>query len=166
MEQILIPHKRAVVLGSMLESLCKRLECSIEIRDGNEVLINGDAYSEYNARNVIHAFGRGFDIKKALRLLDDEYFFRYISLKEAYRNAGQMKRIKARLIGEHGRVREYIEEVSGAYIEIWGDTIGIIGKVEEISVAVPAIEVLMEGGTHKKAYRVMDAVRRKLERGA
>ncbi len=166
MEQITIPHSRAAELSSMLESLSKRLGCSIELREGNEVLINGNGYNEYNARNVIQAFGRGFEIKKALRLLDEEYFFKYIRLKDAYGNKKQMLRVKARLIGEDGRAKEHIEEVSGAEIEIYGDTVGIIGKINELGIALPAIEVLMEGGTHKKAYRVMEAARRKLEEGA
>jgi ribosomal RNA assembly protein len=165
MEHILIPQKRASALRRILPKVSKQLDCKIELLEGNEVTINGDGYAEYNARNVIQAFGRGFPINEALKLLDEQYFFKYINLKDILRNEDQIKRIKARIIGTNGKTKGYIEAVSEVVLSIYGNTVGMIGTTEQLETATGALQVLVEGGTHKKAYRIMEGIRRK-HRGA
>ncbi|MCL5008573.1 MAG: hypothetical protein M1156_01630 [Candidatus Marsarchaeota archaeon] len=161
MEHILIPQKRAVILQRIKAKVAEALVCSIEVKDDNEVVIEGDSYAEYNAKNVIQAFGRGFPMSTAYRLLDENYFFKYINLKDVLRNDDQIKRIKARIIGRNGKTKEYIRDVSGVDISIYGNTVGIIGTNEQIDTAIGALRVLIEGGTHKKAYRIMETLRRR-----
>ncbi|MEM3791576.1 MAG: KH domain-containing protein [Candidatus Micrarchaeaceae archaeon] len=161
MEVISIPKKRTKVFtNEVIERLEKRLNCKIEIIDGNRVNINGDGYSEYNAGNVISAIGRGFDVNTAEKLLINDYYFKYIRLRETLNNRKQIERIKSRIIGKEGKSIRYIRAVSGADIVVYGDTIGMIGKIEEIEIASAAIKVLIEGGTHKRAFRVMESVKR------
>ena len=138
------------------------LKCSIGLA-GNEVTVNGQPYDEYNAKNVLQAFGRGFELSKAYKLLDEDYFFQQINLKDAFRNPDQLARVKARLIGSEGRAKEYIESVSGADISVYGSTISTIGKIDEVRVADAAIKVLVGGGKHKTAYAVMEKEKRKVE---
>ncbi len=165
MEQILIPHKRAKELAGILHDVSKSLGCKIELKEENLVLINGPGYEEYNAKNVIQAFGRGFEMKVAEKLLLEDYFSKYVYLKDLFRNEAQIRRIKARVIGRNGRTKEYMQEVSGASISIYGNTIGVIGTVEQIDIAVTALNVLLKGGTHKKAYRIMERKRRNFSKG-
>ncbi|MGI0141164.1 MAG: KH domain-containing protein [Candidatus Micrarchaeales archaeon] len=161
MQQVLIPIKRVKLLDKKtLESISKRLNCKIHIEDENQVVIEGDAYDEYNAKNIISAFGRGFDMNQAYTLLSEEYFFTPINLKEMFRNKDQLMRVKGRIIGENGKTKEYIEAVSGAKLCIYENTVSLIGTIEQIKVANVAINILLEGGTHKKAYRVMEKARR------
>ncbi len=166
-QQILIPHKRAEILlgdnGAMLEYARKRLGCTIEIKDGNVVSISGDAYTEYNAHNVITAFGRGFDMATSLKLLSEDYFFASVSLKDLFNTKAGISRIKSRIIGEKGKTKLYIEEVSGAHVSIYGSFISFIGTIDETRMARAAVEVIVNVGTHKKAYRIMEAMRRKLK---
>lgn len=165
MEQLLIPRERARLLdGRKLGELERRLGCKVEVRDANMVVITGEPYDEYNAKNVVQAFGRGFGIGSACRLLTEQYFFKYIDLRDAFRNSAQIKRLKARIIGEEGRCKEYIQSVSGAELSIYGDTIGMIGTVEGIGIATIGIQALLEGSTHKSAYRLMELARRRSER--
>jgi ribosomal RNA assembly protein len=162
MEHILIPEKRAELLKGMRKNVEEALKCRIEIEEGNEIIIKGEAYDEYNAKNVIQAFGRGFEIGKAYKLLDDKYFFKFTNLKDFLRNEEQIRRIKARIIGVEGKTKLYIEEISGADLSIYGNTVGMIGTTEELGIASAALQVLLEGGTHKKAYNIMERMRRKL----
>ncbi|MDE1850494.1 MAG: hypothetical protein KGH54_01715 [Candidatus Micrarchaeota archaeon] len=164
MQQVLIPVKRAKLLSDkkLLESIEKRLNCKIRIEEDNQVVIEGEAYEEYNAKNIISAFGRGFDINQAYSLLSEEYFFTPINLKELFRNKDQLMRIKGRIIGENGKTKEYIESVSGAKMCIYESTVSLIGTIDQIKIANVAINILLEGGTHKKAYRVMEKARREL----
>jgi ribosomal RNA assembly protein len=163
MEHILIPHKRAAMLDSKtLEKLEDRLGCSINVND-NEVTINGKPYDEYNAKNVVQAFGRGFALDKAFRLLSEDYFFQQVNLKEMFRNPDQLARVKARLIGTEGRAKEYIESVSGVDMMVYGNTVSTIGRIEEVRIADAGIKILIGGGKHKTAYAVMEKERRKIK---
>ncbi len=163
-EHILIPEKRAQRLAGILGEAEKVLKCKIEIAEANEVVISGDAYEEFNAKNVIQAFGRGFEIGKAYKLLNDDYFFKSANLKDFLKNEEQIRRIKARIIGRKGKTKLYIEEKSGADLSIYGNTVGIIGTVDQLGIASAALQVLLEGGTHKKAYSIMERMRRKLDK--
>ncbi len=167
MQQFLIPTKRAELLKgkTLMDSVRKRLGCRIEVRNENELLIDGDALEEYNARVVLQAFARGFEFETACKLLSDERFFESIDMKQLFNNEAQIKRIKARVIGTDGKTKSYVQSVSGADLAIYGDTVSMIGTVDEIRIARAAIEVLLEGGTHKKAYAIMEKAKRRLREG-
>ncbi len=162
MEHILVPHKRAMLFDkSLLDKLRARLNCKISVED-NEVTIEGSSYDEYNAKNVIQAFGRGFELGKAYRLLSDDCFFQQVNLKDVFRNNDQIMRVKARIIGKEGRAKEYIESVSGADVAVYGSSVSTIGSADELKVADAAIQILLDGGMHKTAYRAMEAEKKKI----
>jgi ribosomal RNA assembly protein len=166
MQQITIPMKRAELLSDkkLMKEITERLGCKITISNGNEVEIDGNALSEFDARNVIQAFARGFDFNVAFKLLSDDYFFSTLDMKDSFRNEGQIERMRARLIGTEGRTKKYIEAVSGAYLSIYGNSVSMIGTTDEIKIASAAVNILLEGGTHSAAYTVMEKTKRKISR--
>jgi len=162
MQQILIPLKRAKLLESkQIKELEEKLKCTITVEDST-FTISGEPFDEYNAHNIIVAFGRGFELKNAFKLLLDDYFFKTINLKEIFKSKDKIINMKGRIIGKGGKTKTYIESVSGAVISVYGGTVSIIGTNNEITIAEAAINTLIDGGTHKKAYRVMEAVRKKI----
>ncbi|MDE1854797.1 MAG: hypothetical protein KGH57_00545 [Candidatus Micrarchaeota archaeon] len=167
MHQILIPTKRAELLKGkeLMERARRRLGCELEIKNENELVINGEAFNEYNARVVMQAFARGFEFDTACKLLSDDRFFESVDMKQIFKNEDQIKRIKARVIGTEGKTKNYIQSVSGADLAIYGDTVSMIGTVDEIKIAKAALEVLLEGGTHKKAYAIMEKAKHRLKEG-
>lgn len=167
MQQFLIPVKRAKILAKkeVLGPLSERLCCKIEIKNDNEVTVDGNAFEEYNARSIIIAFGRGFDLDKAYKLLSEDYFFESIDMKDAFKEKDKITRLKSRVIGKEGKAKDYMQEVSGADISIYGNTISIIGTADEIRIVRAALNVLLEGGTHNKAYFVMEKTKKKIDRG-
>ncbi len=164
MQQFLISAKRAKILEdpSLVSSICERLGCEISLRDGKELVISGDPYDEYNARNVMQAFARGFGIDTAYKLLSDDYFFKSIDLGSLFSKKERIQRIKARIIGREGRAKEYMQSISGAEMSVYGDTVSVIGTVDELKIISAALDILIEGGTHKKAYVVMEKTKRNL----
>ena len=44
-----------------------------------------------------------------------------------------------------------------------GDTISLIGNIDEIRIAKAGINILLDGGKHSTAYAVMEKERRKLK---
>ena len=162
MEQILIPIERAHLIDKELHTkMERRLKCKILLHDETQITINGEPYDEYNAKNVLLAFGRGFSFDQACKLLSENYFFKYTNLKDMLRNEKLVERAKARLIGEDGRAKEYIESVSEANLMIYDNTVSLIGSIESLQIATVALEILLGGGKHKSAYAAMEKARRK-----
>lgn len=164
MQELYIPMERLAILKerkSILVGLEKSLRCKISIEVHGGVTIDGEAFEEYLARNVLYAFGRGFDIKSAELLLDENYYFSYLNIKDYVNSKNRIKVIKARLIGSEGRAKKYIETVSSAKVSVYGDTVSFIGSIEQIKEATAAAKTIIEGGSHKLAYKRMEATHRK-----
>ncbi len=164
MQQVYIPKERIAKLKSdrqMLEKLEGECKCEIRFGDGNYLEINGDAYGEYAAKEVIFAFGRGFNAKEAMRLLNDKYYMSTIDLDPIFESKDRLHDIEARIIGQGGRTKKYIERVSSALISIYGDTVCVIGDIEAIGEAEAAIKTLINGGSHRKAYQRLEALHKK-----
>jgi len=164
MEEIYIPQERSSILRqrpSMLKRLGELCNCSIGIEDSNCVVIDGDGYGAFEAKNVIQAFGRGFGIKTAELLLKDDYYFSSIDLKDIYSSKKKIMGMKARVIGTDGKAKRYIETVSGALVSVYGGTISFIGSPEAIEEAEAAVRTILDGGSHRLAYNRMEASHRK-----
>ncbi len=71
-----------------------------------------------------------------------------------------MKRLKGRVIGEGGRSRKTIEELTGSYISIYGKTICIIGEPEGAPNARRAVESLLKGSPHGNVYKWLEKQRK------
>ncbi len=165
MQQLYITQERLKSLRGdpkALKQVEKACNCKIAVASDGTIEINSkDAFSEFNAKNVIYAFGRGFDMETALKLVNPEFYFRIIDIGQIESKAERVKQLKARIIGIGGKAKRYIEEVSLAHISVYGDTISMIGDITQISEAETAINTLIDGGTHRMAYIKMEAMHRK-----
>jgi ribosomal RNA assembly protein len=165
MQKIQIPMERAKKLAdseALMRSLRRVCHCQVAFEEENIVTIEGaDAYEEYSAKNIVAAYGRGFDVNIAQRLMKEDYYFQIIDIRQLFSNKKRAREIKARLIGTDGRAKRYIEVVSSAKIAIYGDTVSIIGRPDEIAEAEAAIKSIINGTGHRKAYTRMEASHRK-----
>lgn len=165
MQQIYIPSERIWVLRKdrkLLDALERICKCTIDVKEEDAVVINApDGYGEFVARNILFAFGRGFELQDAEKLLNDDYYFNSIDIGRLLGNEKRVKQVKARIIGEDGKTKIYIESVSGAKLSIYGDTVSFIGTPSQISEAETAVDILIHGGTHRVAYSKMEAQHRK-----
>ncbi|MGC8572129.1 MAG: KH domain-containing protein [Candidatus Micrarchaeia archaeon] len=149
-------HKEA------LDNIEKQFDCKIEIVDKNIIRINApDAFNEYILKDVIFAFGRGFDLNIAMKLINEGEFFAIIDLGNIFKKREQIHRIKSRIIGTNGKTKLYIEQVSNTKLSIYGDTVAFIGSENGIHEAETAVNAIIKGKTHKTAYRNMEAAHRK-----
>jgi len=146
---------------SIAERIKKQCKCSIEIAPDDTVEISGEPFDEFSARNVLQAFGRGFEIDIALKLLNDEYYFVSTDLGQVLGSEKRIQQVKARIIGLSGKTKRYIESVSQAKLSVYGDTVSFIGTASEINEAQTAVNTLIEGGTHRIAYLRMETAHRK-----
>ncbi|MHA1339894.1 MAG: KH domain-containing protein [Promethearchaeota archaeon] len=138
------------------ESLAKILE----EKSDEDIQLNTDFedknLSIWMAQNIINAINYGFNPEKAIKLLDEEYFLEIIDLEKILGNSmKKIKRIKGRIIGEKGRMREAIEHFSGVNMVIYENYISLIGNFDSMKIAKKAINMLIEGLPHKVVYNFL-----------
>lgn len=120
----------------------------------------------FRAKEVVTAIGRGFSPEHAFRLLeDDETVLEVIDLREQVgRSQSDMKRLKGRVIGKEGKTRRIIEELTKANISVYGHTISIIGRMDQVYTAKEAVRMLIRGSLHRSVYRYLHRKRRELKK--
>ncbi|PSP52228.1 RNA-processing protein, partial [Halobacteriales archaeon QH_1_68_42] len=117
----------------------------------------GDPVTALKGPDIVKAIGRGFAPEEAMRLLDDELMlFEIIDIDAASRNRNDLRRHKGRLIGEDGRTRELMEELTGASVVIYGSTLGIIGDPEQVEAVREAAQMIIDGAPHGAVYSFLE----------
>ncbi|PSQ17102.1 RNA-processing protein [Halobacteriales archaeon QS_8_69_26] len=164
MKHVKIPQDRVGVLigegGATMREIEDRADVRLDIDSQNgsvEIEQNGDPVVALKAPEIVRAIGRGFSPEEAFRLLDDEMMMLdLIDISEASRNDADLRRKKGRLIGEDGRTRELMEELTGATVVIYGSTLGAIGTPQQVKVVREAAEMILDGAPHGSAYSFLE----------
>jgi ribosomal RNA assembly protein len=167
-----IPRERIGALigkgGRVKQQIEKRCGVEIEIdSETGDAIISGSKPVEqmeaFRAVEVITAISRGFSPERAYHLFDDEeVVFQQMDLHDyAGKSPNALERIKGRIIGEGGKARRMIEELSGAYISVYGHTVAFIGNYREVKLATDAIAMLAKGSMHKSVYTMLQGARRR-----
>ena len=164
MQHVRIPQDRLGVLigegGETMREIEREAEVRLDIdSETGSVGVKsvGDPITALKGPDIVRAIGRGFPPDAALTLLEDDMtMFDLIDIDAATRNDKDMRRKKGRLIGEDGRTRELMEELSGASVVIYGSTLGAIGGPQEVEAVRGATEMLLEGPPHGAAYSFLE----------
>ena len=172
MQHVKIPQDRIGVLigegGETMREIENRAEVRLDIDSENgSVSIDktGDPLLGLKGPDIVRAIGRGFKPEVAMTLLDDEMMmFDLIDIDAAARNKNDLKRKKGRLIGENGRTRELMEELTGASVVIYGTTLGVIGNPQQVEIVREAAEMILEGAPHGSVYSFLERKHNELKR--
>lgn len=156
---IAIPEERIKILKSdksLLEKFKKLSDVKISL--GEEVTVEGDEpIAVMRAKEVMKAFGRGFEFDIALNLLDEDYVLETIELKHfSGKSRDRQIVLKGRVIGTKGMVKSNIEKYTETNIAIYGKTISIVGKWKNVQMAKEAVEMLLSGSMHTTVYRFLE----------
>jgi ribosomal RNA assembly protein len=118
---------------------------------------NTTALELMKAQNIVRAIGYGFSSERAFRLLEDDQVLEVIDVRQYVGDKpNHLKRVLGRVIGEEGKARRNLEELTGTYISIYGPYVAIIGDYETANIAKKAIEMLVEGRMHSTVYKYID----------
>jgi len=157
MKHVKVPQDRiGVLIGEGGETM-REIEQQAEVRlnidsETGSVAIDdvGDPVRGMLAPDIVRAIGRGFTPTAALSILDDEMrTFELIDLDAHTRNKNDLQRQKGRLIGENGRTRELMEELTGA----------------EVEAVRRATGMLLDGAPHGTVYAFLERKHNELTRG-
>jgi len=156
-EHVSIPEERITLLKRVKgceEKLKEFLD--IEVHVGEDVIISGEALQVIRGEEIIKAFGRGFDFEDSLDLLDEEYLLEVINVSEfTGKSKNRQVTLRGRVIGEGGRTKKTIEKYADVKIAIYGKTVSVIGKPQNIKTARDAIEMILSGSKHNSVYRFL-----------
>jgi len=167
---IRIPEDRIGVLIGKSGKIKSKIEktCSVKLEidsENGEVKVFSDVVDEkfqtFKALEIVTAIGRGFSPEKAMRLLKGENTLYVINLREfGAKSPEQMERIKGRIIGDSGKARVNMENLSNTNITVYGKTVSIIGEPIQLKLAIDAIESLLSGSMHGHVYKKIEFARR------
>ena len=157
MRTMLISNPRRFIKNK--KELEEKLNVKINLV-GKNLTFEGGAFEEFNALNVFDAIDFGFSAKKALNLKDSEVMFKKIKIGDYTKR--NLREIKSRIIGTHGKTKKTMSEISGCGIIIQKNEVGIIGDTEVIDDAETAVINLIHGSKQSNMYRYLE--RRNRER--
>ena len=171
MHHVTVPDDRIGVLigegGETMREIEERAEVRLDVdSETGSVRIEsvGDPIRGLAGPDVVEAIGRGFAPAAAMRLLEDDMqLFDVVDIEAATRNKNDLRRQKGRLIGEDGRTRELMEELSGADVVIYGTTLGMIGKPEQVDAVRSAAEMILDGAPHGAVYSFLERRHNEME---
>jgi ribosomal RNA assembly protein len=118
---------------------------------------NTSALDLIRAQNIVRAVGYGFSPERAFRLLEEDQILEVIDVRQYVGDKpNHIKRVLGRIIGEEGKARRVLEELTGTYISVYEHYVAIVGDYETANIAKRAIEMLIEGRMHSTVYRYVD----------
>ncbi|MBM1154800.1 RNA-processing protein [archaeon] len=171
-QTVVVPPDRIGVLigreGKHKRSLERLLGVRIEVdsKTGRVRIIAPSENVEnlLKAVNVDRAISVGFSPDRAHALLDDDYFLDVIELRDLGISKKDYERLLGRVIGEKGKAKRLIEEVTETYLSIYRGKVAIIGTAENIEAARHAVRMLLQGRQHATVYRYLFSWRRRKKR--
>ena len=171
MQHVKIPQDRiGVLIGEGGETM-REIEEAAEVRldidsESGSVKVEsvGDPVTGLKGPEIVKAIGRGFAPDEALQPLDDDMMmFDVVDIDAAARNKNDLERQKGRLIGENGRTRQLMEELTGASVVIYGTTLGIIGQPPQVDAVRSAAEMILDGAPHGSVYSFLERKRNEMK---
>lgn len=152
------------MVKSQIEKSCL-VKLHIDSKTGEIDIVSDGPVSQiqpFKAVEIVTAIGRGFSPHNAMKLMKEENSLHVIDLRDfAGKSPQQIERIKGRIIGEGGRARTNMENLTRTSICVYGKTVSIIGDPQHIKLAVTAITSLSSGSRHGTVYGKLEANKRK-----
>ncbi len=166
-----LSENRAIYLHKNKHKLESELNVKINVDLSQRVAIvllgeNVPVDQALKIKSIIEAVNYGFDVDTALQLRDDSYVLDLIDLRDHVDKdkPNHLARVKGRIIGEKGKAKRLIEELTETRIAISDKTVAIIGEYENVRAAREAIEMLIRGRQHDTVYRWLRGWRREMKR--
>jgi len=115
-------------------------------------------------RNIVAAIGRGFAPEKAMKLIEEDCILEVMDIRDYVgKKVEHVVRMRARIIGTRGKTRQIFEELTGAHISVYGNTVAIIGDGLQVDIARRGMDMLLCGSEHATVYHFLEGMRAKIK---
>lgn len=153
-----VPEERVGVFIGKKGKTKRKLEELLGVKlivKKNEVHILGDALNVYRAFPVIKAIARGFSPENAEALRNEEMQLEIIDLKEFFNTRNAIVRIKGRIIGRKGKIREELERLTDSKISVYGHTVAVIAPYYLMPYIKEALSMIIRGAKHSTVFNFL-----------
>lgn len=168
-KELKVPKQRiAVVIGKDGETKKEielRTHTRVEIDKEGNVAILGNSVDVMVSEQIVKAIARGFSPENALMLTDENFMLDVIDIKNYASTSNSMIRLKGRVIGKKGQSRNAIEKLTDTKISVFGKTVCVLGRTENVINARNAIDMLLSGARHATVYTYIEKAIKKTRRG-
>lgn len=161
--ELRIPKSRIAVLigvkGKTRYIIERKTKTKLKVssKEGIVEIDGDDPFNVYNTEKIIKSIGRGFNPEVALMLVDEDNCFELIDMTMfSGKSKIKLSRMKSRLIGTNGKCRKTIEMICDVHICIYGKTVGIVGKIENVQIARIAVQDILNGAPHGPVYKTLE----------
>ncbi|MCJ7562137.1 MAG: KH domain-containing protein [Thermoplasmata archaeon] len=164
-----IPTERIGVLIGKNGAVKRKIEkltgvkISVDSEEGDVQMDHSHAEDPAMAlavQDVVVAVGRGFSAEKALKLLNVDIYLEVLDIRDYVgKKATHVIRMRARVIGSHGKTRQIFEELTGIDLSVQGNTVAIIGDLLQIDIARRGLDMLLNGSEHSAVYKFLEGRR-------
>jgi len=158
-EELKITKERiAVLIGEKGESkrkIEKEMGTTIKVnsQEGDIIIEGEDSLNVIITVSIVKAIGRGFNPRKAFLLKNEEYVLDLVQIQDYVGSSKKSEeRLRSRIIGTEGNTRRTIELMTNTFLSIYGKTVGIIGKQQDVYIARRAVEIILNGAPQTHAY--------------
>ncbi|ABW01812.1 KH domain-containing protein [Caldivirga maquilingensis] len=165
--EIPLEKAKTLVTEEVKNSIEVNLKVQVEVKDDSVVLTpmqDANPDSVIKARQIIQALALGFSRDDALELLNDDKYLDVVDLSDyiGKDKENHLSRIKAIIIGEGGKVKRNLEELTETKIAVKDKAVGIIGNYDNVRAVRDAIVMLINGRQHSTVYRWLQRWKRDL----
>ena len=158
--ELRIPKDKSNFVRRLTPEIEQRANVKLEVQDDGTVIIRGNALGCWMAKHVVKALARGFAKEDAFTLFEEDKMLYVIPIAK---ERNKLVRIRARIIGRKGKMKQEIERMTGCKLAIHGKTVSIIGSGRELEVARTAIEKLIHGASHSKVLSYLRRAKLEVE---
>lgn len=162
-----IPLERIAVLIGPKGSTKKRIEelteskLMIDSKTGDVIITieedSEDPVNMWRSRDMVKAIGRGFSPQKVYRIKDSNWGFDLIQIRDFVGTSpNSLREVRSRVIGKNGRTRNIIEQITGAHVSVFGNTIGIISEFSKLKILKDGLIKLINGSKHSTVYKYLE----------
>ncbi len=129
----------------------------IDSHTGDIVIVGGNNYYDiYNAKKLLSAVSRGFSPDDAFMILKDDYTIEVITLDDMLgKSESRLEQIKGRVIGRNGSIKAMLEKQFHCKISVFGKTISVIAKADDVSEIQKIITAIVGGCKHTTVFKML-----------
>jgi len=124
-------------------------------KKGHIMFLEGNAETEYISTQFIEAINTGFSVIKALSLIEENFVFEKINIKNVTKRS-DLERVRARIIGTKGKALATLESITHCHISLHDNTVGILGTIEDVQLASLAVKKIIMGSKHSNVYSYLE----------